>query len=108
MTDESQSESRKRPLVPLRGKLNNRSRIAAGLGVASLATFGLALAFPSASGAAQNANPATKGYPHKVTLCHRTGSQHNPYVKITVDVAGAYDGHYSEHQGPVFAAGVAD
>src|SRR5262245_1263734 len=107
MTDESQPESRKRPPIPQRGRLGTRSRVAAGLGIASLATFAAALAFPGASGAAQNGvNPATKGRSDNVTLCHRTRSHHNPYVVITVDPAGAFDGHYSEHQGPVFGPGV--
>src|SRR5215471_6692769 len=38
----------------------------------------------------------------RVTLCHRTGSESNPYVEITVSAAGAFNGHYSEHQGPIF------
>jgi hypothetical protein len=33
----------------------------------------------------------------KVTLCHATGSQHNPYVRITISVNGAYNGHLN-HQ----------
>lgn len=47
----------------------------------------------------------------KVTICHRTASYNNPYVKITVDQDAA-DGdlgndngkgdHYSVHTGPVF------
>src|SRR5215471_290570 len=39
-----------------------------------------------------------------VTLCHRTASHSNPYVVITVDPAGAYNGHYVEHTGPIFPA----
>src|SRR5215472_8571306 len=39
-----------------------------------------------------------------VTLCHRTASHSNPYVVITVDPAGAYNGHYLEHTGPIFPA----
>jgi hypothetical protein len=47
----------------------------------------------------------------KITLCHRTNSNINPYVQITVDT-GAADGiagnsgnqpdHFDEHQGPVW------
>ena len=34
---------------------------------------------------------ATKGDPHKVTICHATASKSNPYVVITVDVASIGD-----------------
>ena len=58
---------------------------------------------------------ATKGNPdHKVTICHRTDSQTNPYVQLTVDVASV-DGiagndhgqgdHLLEHQGDVWYPG---
>ncbi|MDQ3123409.1 MAG: hypothetical protein M3Q14_01865 [bacterium] len=37
--------------------------------------------------------------PEKVTLCHATGSDTNPFVKITVSAAGAFNGHLGEgHQ----------
>lgn len=38
----------------------------------------------------------------KVTLCHATASNTNPYVRITVATAGAYHGHYTQHQGAVY------
>jgi hypothetical protein len=49
---------------------------------------------------------ATKPDPeHKVTLCHRTHSETNPYVVITVDVASVkFEGHDS-HDGPVWYPG---
>jgi hypothetical protein len=37
----------------------------------------------------------------KVTICHRTNSNTNPYVQITPDVAGVLDGH-ADHTGPVW------
>jgi hypothetical protein len=32
-----------------------------------------------------------------VTICHRTGSHHNPYVVISPSASGVYNGHYSQH-----------
>lgn len=48
---------------------------------------------------------ATKPNPdHKVTLCHRTASRSNPYVKITVDVASVLHAHgHDSHNGPIFS-----
>jgi hypothetical protein len=69
--------------------------VAAGL-------FVMALALPSTT-------MATKGTPHKVTICHATASVTNPYVRITVDQA-AVDGvssrgpadHRAMHTGDVW------
>lgn len=47
----------------------------------------------------------TQGEPHKVTLCHRTHSETNPYVEVTVDVASVkFEGHDS-HDGPIWYPG---
>jgi hypothetical protein len=35
-----------------------------------------------------------------VTICHRTGSHHNPYVLISPSASGVYHGHYSQHNEP--------
>lgn len=32
-----------------------------------------------------------------VTICHRTGSRHHPYVVISPSASGVYHGHYSQH-----------
>src|SRR5438128_4517556 len=32
-----------------------------------------------------------------VTICHRTGSHHNPYVVISPSAAGVSHGHHSQH-----------
>jgi len=37
----------------------------------------------------------------KVTLCHRTNSNTNPYVVVTPDVSGVINGH-ADHTGPVW------
>jgi hypothetical protein len=38
---------------------------------------------------------------NKVTLCHATSSDTNPYVKITVAAASAYNGHYKSHDADI-------
>jgi hypothetical protein len=39
---------------------------------------------------------------HKVTLCHATQSESNPYSLVTVDVAAVLSGGHGDHTGPVF------
>ncbi|OJV94398.1 MAG: hypothetical protein BGO39_21805 [Chloroflexi bacterium 54-19] len=41
----------------------------------------------------------------KVTICHATGSQTNPYVLITID-ENAVDAHKNEHNGDIVPAPV--
>lgn len=58
---------------------------------------------------AAHATPPTDE--HKVTICHRTHSDTNPYVIVTADIASEGHGkgvgdHYAEHQGPVWELGL--
>ena len=46
---------------------------------------------------------AQKNQNDKITLCHATGSATNPYVEITVSVAGATHGH-ANHAGDIIPA----
>lgn len=51
---------------------------------------------------------ATEGDPHKVTICHATHSETNPYVQITVDhaaVDGEKNNDHSHHTGPIWYPG---
>lgn len=40
-----------------------------------------------------------KGMSHKHTICHATGSESNPYVRITPSVSGVYNGHMGHQDG---------
>jgi hypothetical protein len=66
----------------------------------------IATLFVGAALAAPAATLATQPAPdHKVTICHRTNSNTNPYVIITVDIASSghlKGGHDTEHEGPVW------
>jgi len=50
--------------------------------------------FLAAAAVAGGHGAATTGH---VTICHRTGSHHNPYVVISPSATGVYDGHYLQH-----------
>jgi hypothetical protein len=63
-----------------------------------------ALSVQVASSATAETVRVEQGSSDSVTLCHATGSTTNPYVKITVDAAGAYDGHYKQHDGDIIPA----
>ena len=44
----------------------------------------------------------------KVTICHATNSETNPYNKITVSVSAVTDGGHRNHTGPVWYPGAKD
>lgn len=62
--------------------------------VLALAAFALLVAVPMAG--------ATKPPDHKITICHATDSNTNPYVVITVDVASTKFAGHEGHDGPVW------
>jgi LPXTG-motif cell wall-anchored protein len=77
-----------------------RATSLAGFGMILVGVLAMALAGLGATVAgATQPNPE-----HKVTLCHRTASRTNPYVKITPDVASVLKKHgHDGHNGPVFS-----
>ena len=63
-----------------------------------------AAAVPLAAGAATASQGGADD--HKVTLCHRTNSENNPYVVITIDKAGVFrTGHDGHDEGGVYQPG---
>ena len=50
-------------------------------------------------GVGASAASATNADPHKVTICHATASQSNPYVTISVDVASIIGDSGHGHSG---------
>jgi hypothetical protein len=85
-------------IVVMTAKLRRPTRRASRTLIATL-FLGAALAVPSAALATQ---PAPD---HKVTICHRTNSNTNPYVEETVDIASSghlKGGHDTEHEGPIW------
>ena len=91
-------------------KLERRGGVRRGaLALAVLATSVVAAgAITDRAGATK---PAADGT-HKVTLCHRTNSDANRYVAITVDYRAANGslgnggGDHTGHEGPVWSAGL--
>lgn len=71
-------------------------RILAAIGVTGLVLLG-------ATAPAAATDDEEKG-DHKVTICHATGSDSNPYVQITVDWH-ALKAHHSEHWGDIIPGG---
>lgn len=63
-----------------------------------LCAFTVFTAFTAVAPAAS----ATKPPDHKITICHRTDSNTNPYVVITVDVASTRFAGHEGHDGPVW------
>ena len=78
--------------------LNLKKRV----GVASL-VFGFAGGVVGLAGSSPVLAGPQKG-DEKVTICHATGSETNPYVTITVSVNSLKNGH-SGHTGPVWFPG---
>ncbi len=70
--------------------------------LAPAALIAVAVLTPTTTLATQ---PATG---QKVTLCHATNSDTNPYVKITVDIAssGYVKSGHNHHAGPIWSAGL--
>ncbi len=63
------------------------------------------------SGGGQTTPPTTStpdgGGNQKVTLCHRTNAETNPYVRITVSISSVVKGAgHDGHNGPLFVAGM--
>jgi hypothetical protein len=98
MTEEQQSSRRRRRRVWV-----------AALAALAFVALGLAMSPAPASGSKPDSNGV-----HKVTICHRTNSNTNPYVVITVDVSAA-DGSlgkggndHTHHDGPVWNPSLKD
>ncbi len=80
-----------------------RTRVTTLLRAAAAITLAVA-AMPLAAGAATASQSGADD--HKVTLCHRTNAENNPYVVITIDKAGVFQtGHDGHDEGGVYQPG---
>jgi hypothetical protein len=66
------------------------------------AMFGLVALSGTASATGGHGDPPAEN--KKVTLCHATGSQTNPYTKITVSVSAFYQAGHVNHNGDIWEA----
>ncbi len=76
------------------------------LGISLIFTFGLVLAITGGGIVVGSAWSGTQGDEQKVTICHATNSESNPYVVNTpaIDSIVKGEGH-DGHNGPIWAAG---
>lgn len=74
------------------------NRIFASLAILAGLTLGLA------APASANGGDDTPAENKKVTLCHATSSETNPYNKITVSVSAFYNAGHIDHEGDIWEA----
>jgi hypothetical protein len=91
MTDMENAEA-----TPRIGRV--RRTVLAVAGITAMAGTVMVLTSLGSGASAAPADP-------KVTLCHRTDSETNPYVQITIAAAAAFNAHFKLHQGDVWFPG---
>jgi uncharacterized repeat protein (TIGR01451 family) len=75
-------------------------------GAVAAVAVAVAAAVPLAMTGAAPAAASQQGDDHKITLCHQTDAENNPYVVITIDKAGVFQqGHDGHDEGGVYQAG---
>lgn len=70
-------------------------------------------AFATANQNGKTTNNSSESPEAKITICHATNAQTNPYVKITVSANAIanhqdFNGHGKQHEGGVWVQGIAD